>query len=771
MKRAVHTATLGLLVGACQAAFLPGHARAQAGPAHAAETAHAEHGTPDQNDIVVTAQRRSERLLDVPIAVTAATGDTLLQAGVRNIENIGSIAPSISFRANKDASSSANIQIRGVGTTGTAYSFEGAVGVFIDGVYRTRSGQALSSFLDVGSLQILRGPQGTLFGKNTSAGAILISSTEPSTTRLEGAFEASYGNYDAYTARAAINVPLSDTAALRVAGVAFGHDGYFTDPSGKRLDNVDNRAVKAQLLLEPTDGLRIRLIGDYARTGGDCCYATVIRTAGAIQPVINALTLANGLQLPSTNPEDRQALLNNVNAYTHIKDYGATLNLAWSTGSGTLNSITALRKFREDVNSDPDFSGADIIQIRTLFQSRFFSQELTFAGETTGAIPAKYTVGGFYSDEKLSLDRWLTWDGQAQSFMNALLGAALHLPPGTANAAPGLLSYEQFPVTAKSLAAFTHWTFELGEKFHVIAGIRYTKESKTVRFENPFFRDALRDPFVLLGSMPGKLYNSRTSDEIISGTVGLQYKPDADTMFYLTYNRGAKAGGVTIDVNAAGTPTTSSNPVYKPEKIDTYELGAKLRWLGGRANTTVAVFYNDLTDLQVAQFLGLNFVVLNSPKAKSYGVEMDQSLKLNDMVSLSFGGLYLPAAEFDVSPQIGLLSGRRFITAPKFSGNAAVDLSLPVSNDYEVTGRFQIEYRGRQFTSNSANTEQAPVTLLNANIGLRNVASNWSLEAFGQNLTNKTHVTFDGLRPLQRGTVHSYLAPPRTFGVRLRHWF
>lgn len=727
-----------------------------------------EAGAPE---IIVTAQRRAERLLDVPIAITAADGETLIRSGVRNIENISSITPSISFRANKDASSSGNIQIRGVGTTGTAYSFEGAVGVFIDGAYRTRSGQALSSFLDVGSLQVLRGPQGTLFGKNTSAGAILITSTEPSTDRVEGSAEASYGNYDTYAVRGALNVPISDSAALRVSGVVNGRDGYFHDPSGNDLDRVKNSAVKAQILLTPTDNLSVKLIADYSHTGGNCCYATVIRTAGAIQPVVAGLTLANGLQLPSTNPHDRQALLNEIGSYTRIKDYGATLKLEWRMGGGTLTSITALRKFKEDINSDPDFSGADIIRVRTLFQSRFLSQELTFSGETTGSLKTKYVVGGFFSDENLSLGRWLTWGNQAQAFANALLAGAIGAPPGTANAAPGLLSEEQFPSTAKSLAAFAHWTIELSPKFNVIAGIRYTREIKTVRFENPFFRDPARDPFALLRSMPGRLYSDRSEDNIISGTLGLQFKPNHDTMFYVTYNRGAKAGGVTIDVNAAGTPTTQANPVYRPEKVDTYELGAKLRWLDGRANTSIALFYNDLHDLQVAQFLGLNFVVLNSPSAKSYGVELDQTLRLNDAMTLSVGGIYLPEATFGSSPTIGILSGRRFLTAPKFSGNASLNLAVPVSSNVEFTGLVQVEYRGRQFTSNSVNAEQVPIALLNANIGLKTIGRGWAIEAYGLNLTNKTYVTFDGLRPLQRGTVHSYLGAPRTYGLRVRHDF
>lgn len=721
-------------------------------------------------EVIVTAQRRSERLMDVPIAITAANEETLLRVGVRNIENISTIAPSVNFQANKDASSSAIIQIRGIGTTGNAYSFEGAVGVFIDGVYRSRAGQALSSFLDVDSLQVLRGPQGTLFGKNTSAGAILLTSVRPSTDAIGGNVEAAYGNYDSYSVRGAVNLPLSDQAAFRFAGVANGRDGYFHDTTGKDLDSKNDYTLKAQFLVEPTNNLRVRLIGDYAHTGGDCCYATAERVSGPAQPLIDSLTRANGLTPPSPDKDDRQAVLNDFGRSTRVNDYGAALNIDLDTELGTLTSVTGLRRFTEDEMTDPDYSGADIIRIATHFKSSFISEELTFAGETKGAIKAKYVFGGFFSDEDLEVGRELYWGNQAQAFMNVLLRAAG--PPGTANAAPGLLSVERIPATARSLAAFTHWTIALNDQLNMIAGIRYTRETKTGRLENPYFRDPVRDPFALLRVQPGRLYDARTVDNMVSGTLGLQYKPSRDAMLYLTYNRGAKAGGVILDVNAAGTPRTTANPTYRPENVDAFELGGKFRWMDGRANTNIALFYNRLTDLQVAQFLGLSFTVLNAPKAKSYGVEVDQTFNVNEFVNLSAGFQYLPEASFGVSTLLGPpLSGRRFVSAPKFSGNAAVDLSYPLNSSIDVTARLQVDYRSTYITGTATSFEQPGFALLNANLGLKSTSNGWLIEAFGRNLTNVTYATFEGNRPLQSGSILSYLGAPRTYGVRVRYQF
>ncbi|HMT43214.1 MAG TPA: TonB-dependent receptor plug domain-containing protein, partial [Chakrabartia sp.] len=254
---------MALVIGAF-AAFQPGMAVAQ--DAAAEDTGALE-------DIVVTAQRRDENIQDVPVSVTAANAESLAAAGITNVSNLNNLSPSISFRSTNIASSTSNIQIRGIGTVGNARTFEGAVGVFIDGVYRTRSGQALSNFLDVAGLQILRGPQGTLFGKNTSAGAVLINSTRPELGAVNGNIEASYGNYDTYLTRGAVNLPVGDMAALRLAAVFQGTGGTWSNPNGGHLNGNDDWGVKGQFLVEPTDSIRVLLIGDYARSKGDCCYA------------------------------------------------------------------------------------------------------------------------------------------------------------------------------------------------------------------------------------------------------------------------------------------------------------------------------------------------------------------------------------------------------------------------------------------------------------------------------------------------------------------
>lgn len=314
-------------------------------------------------EIMVTAQRRSESLQDTPVAVTAITGEALAAQHIDNISNISAVTPSVNFQSTDNAQASANLEIRGIGTVGSNRAFEGSVGVFVDGVYLSRAGQLLSNFLDFESLQILRDPQGTLFGKNTTAGALLITSVKPQFDRYDGSYEVTVGNYGAVLARVASNLPVSKTVALRFAALISNMDGYIENPNGgDRYNGHRPRAFKAQVLFEPNSALTFRLIGDISIEHENCCYGSVIIVPGPAQPLVNALTAANGLKLASANPNDYQAVLN-LNTDQHIGDRGAVLLSDWAISPETsLHAIMAYRVWSESqLGADFDFSGADIL--------------------------------------------------------------------------------------------------------------------------------------------------------------------------------------------------------------------------------------------------------------------------------------------------------------------------------------------------------------------------------------------------------------------------
>ena len=749
-------------------------------------------------EIVVTAQRRSAKLQNVPISITAANGAALAEARVDNVSNIGAISPSITFRVTNIASSSANVVIRGLGTAGISRSFEGSVGVFVDGVYRTRAAAALQDFLDIDNLQVLRGAQGTLFGKNTTAGALLLASARPSLTETAGSVDATYGNYNSYSVKASVNVPLASNLALRVSGLSSGTDGFFTDVNtGHHVDGNSTAAGKAQLLWQPSSSVTVRLIGDYSAAHGDCCYATERVTAGPTAPLVDGLTLALGNKLPSLDPSKFQVSLNQL-GYQSTKDAGATLLIDAALGAGTLKSVTAYRHFDVvQLNEDADFSGADILPYDEDFHSVFASQELTY-NTRIPSLNADVVLGAFGSTEKLKSGRSLFNGLEAQTYWNTVLHAVAGLPAGTANATPGLIESEAMHGSTDSYAVFAHGDFKVSDQFSVIGGLRYSIEHKTGAFGYTSFTANPTAWATLLNLGPAPAYNQAHTDKAVSGTFGLEYKLTPDAMAYATYNRGFKAGGINMDQNAAGgvlnnagyiaalppqlvglisalaggaAPAAPLDASYKPETINAFELGAKIQYLNHRARTNVSLFYYDLKNLQIAQFVGLRFTVLNAQSAVDYGAEIENTFALTKTLTFNADATWIPHAQYGVDPTIDQhLSGSRFRFAPKLTANAGLTLDQPLTDTVDLLARVQYQYASSQYDNVAANNIQGPVGLLNANLGVK-IDRRYTIEAWVQNLTNKTYATQVFETPLQTGTQNAYMGAPRTFGVRLHGSF
>ena len=734
-------------------------------------------------DIIVTAQRRSESLQNTPVAVTSITGDELAAQHIDNISNISAVTPSINFQSTNNAQASANLEMRGIGTVGNNRAFEGSVGVFVDGVYRSRAGQLLSNFLDFESLQIVRDPQGTLFGKNTTAGALLITSVKPRFDRYDGSYDVTVGNYGALLARAASNLPVSDTIALRLAAVIGNADGYIENPnSGDHYNGHRRRALKAQALFEPNSALTFRLIGDISFEHGNCCYGSVGAVPGPVKPLINALTAANGLKLASANPYDYQAVLN-LNTDQHIGDRGAVLLSDWEISPETSwHAVTAYRVWSESqLGADFDFSGADILTGNETFKSHQFSQELVLygrIGETPLFKSADYLAGLYFAHEALLAARDLFWGQQAQTYWNVLFAP---FPPGTVAAAPGRLSAERYPGDDKSYAAFTHFTFNLTDKLGALMGLRYTKEIKHGAFENPYFDPAPNEVLAVVGIQPGPHFNATHSDNAVSGTAGVQYVFDTGRMAYITYSRGFKAGGINLDNNAAGLVAnnpaivpgaTALNPTYRPEKIDGVEAGFKADYLDGEARSNLAVFYDKISDLQVAQFLGLQFAVLNAPSAKVYGAEIENTYRVTRDITLTAAATALPEAKIAESTVLGSpLSGRRFAQAARWAGNLAANASHSLNESIAVTARAALQYTGRVYTDTSSTYQIGSVTLLNAGLGIEAVNRKWSIESWCLNCADRRYYIVTFPVPLQTGTENAYVGAPRTFGLTLRAHF
>jgi iron complex outermembrane recepter protein len=734
------------------------------------------------SDIVVTAQRRIERQQDVPMAITKVNASELSNARVKNIADIIALSPSLEFRKNANAVASTNILIRGLGTTGTTNSFEGSVGIFVDGVYRTRPATALQTFNDIDSLQILRGPQGTLFGKNTTSGAILLSSTAPSIKVLSGNAELGAGNYSSLDAKAAINIPLSDTTALRLSGVFTRQKGAFTDPNSKiDYNGYETIGGKAQIILKPSDTVSLRLIGDLSESNGRCCYGVVGYTNGPTQPLVDGLTNAFGLRLPSARQKEYEITLNRP-GNQKIRDKGIVLIADFNVGQGTLKSTSAYRNYAlSQINADPDFSGADILGIDEQFETKFYSQEITYAGKIE-SLKATYVLGGYYSEEKIDLERRLRWGLAGQSYVNALLTGIV--PSGFGFAGIGDFTREVYQAKNTSYAGFAHGIFALSNTINFVSGLRYSIEKKKGSFDTLFFRPApppTINAFTLFGAQPGPSYNRTTTDKAISGTLGLQYRPSDNLNIYATYNRGFKAGGVALDTNAAGGVANNPaitlggkpvDPTYKPETINAFEVGAKAIYLDGRARTNFSIFYNSISDLQIAQFLGLQFAILNAKSATSYGAEIENSFKLNDNVTLEVAATWLPFAQYGKDPLIDpVISGQRFKFASELAANVALNVDQPISNEFNVTGRFAVNYTSSQFIDLTSAARRGDLVLMNLSMGLRSRSGTWALEAWAQNIGNAFYYATVFPTPLQTGDQSAYVGNPRTFGITARAKF
>jgi iron complex outermembrane receptor protein len=753
---------------------------AMAGTAVAQESANTnQRAAAHTEEVIVTAQRRAQNLQEVPVAVTAVTAETLEAARVENINDVQQISPSISFDTSNSAANSANIRIRGIGTVGNSRAFEGAVGIFIDGVYRTRAGQALQNWLDIDGLQVVRGPQGTLFGKNTSAGALLINSTRPTLGDFDSNFELTYGNYDTLLARGVVNVPLGDRAAMRVGALWSEADGFIENPNtGDSYNERKPRAAKAQLLLEPTDSLSLRLIADYSEEKSNCCYGQVDDVDGPLQPFINLLTQARGLNPPSPNFDDYEQVLSN-DTRQQLTDKGVVLQADWELDQGnSLHSVTAYRSWKiQQDGMDADFTGANILTINESFRTDFFSQELTYNG-TLGS--ADYVVGGYFADEDIDATHQLLWGNQAQAYFDVLLNAQAGLPRGTSAAPEGLWSDAVLPASSRSYAAFTHWSIGLSDPLKLIVGARYSREDKTGAFKRFYFTPLPNAAFRLLGVQPGPEYSAKQEDDAVTGTLGLQYQFTPDVMGYVSYSRGFKAGGVNIDNTAAGTRLNNPaevpgavplDPRYKPEYVDGYEVGLKTEYAGGRARSNFAAFYDEMKDLQVAQFLGTQFTIVNAPEATVYGLEVENSFSLTDALTLGLDATWLAEAEFGEAASILNLSSRDFAQAPELAANISLSLDQPLSNSLSLTGRLAATHTGEQYTNTSNDLMRDAQTEVNLSLGFKASDNSWSVTAWCQNCSDERYVTQHFNSPLQGADANGYVSAPLTYGVTLRMSF
>ncbi len=497
-----------LLLGS--AAILP------AAALHAQDTAvetsvDAVEDTVDQNtgnEIIVTATKRAQTLQDTPVSVSVTTGETLEQAQIRDILDLQTVSPSLRVSQLQNSSSSTFI-IRGFGNGDNNFGIEPSVGVFIDGVFRSRSASSLNDLANVQRIEVLNGPQSTLFGKNASAGVISVVTRAPQ-FEFGGSVEATYGNYNAFTLKGDITGPITDSIAFSLDGSYNRRDGYGRIVNlDQDISNRNRWTARAQLLFEPASDLRIRLSGDYSRIDEVCCVVSTL-VAGPTAPAVFGVGGALSTDFFSYDTYLNQEPINKVD------NYGGSVNAEWSTGPITLTSITAYRELKNFVDQDVDFTSADILREVRDQKVNTFTQEFRIASDFDG--PLNFLLGGFYFDETVTQDSGLFTGANSRSFFTLLARAATANPAFTFNTIEGALGLPQNsifsagPLTAeaysmdnKSWSIFGTVDLEPVDGLTITGGFNYTDDKKD---------------FALSGQAFDELSNVNVVDAFITGATG-----------------------------------------------------------------------------------------------------------------------------------------------------------------------------------------------------------------------------------------------------------
>ncbi len=641
-----------LLLGAGLTALLSAPVHAQDDiPADLATTAQEE---PNSNDIIVTARRRSESAQDIPLAVSVIDAKQLDETGAFNVNRLQQLAPTLQFYSSNPRNTAVNIRGLGVPFGLTSDGFEQGVGIYVDDVYYSRVASATFDFLDVAQIEVLRGPQGTLYGKNTTAGAINITTNQPSFD-FEGRAELSLGNYEFRQARLAISGPLSERVAARVAFSGTSRRGTIRNvTTGQDIQSLDNLGVRAQVLWEATDNLKITLVGDYNKQDANCCGSVFVRTAPTQRPLnrqFAALAAAQNYAPPSTNPFDRLSDLDSqLNAGNVIA--GASLRLVWDIGPGTFTSVSAWRYWDWKPENDRDFTGLSIVALsQNPSQQDQFTQEFRYAytGDTID-----FVVGAFAFDQRIDT-QGTEAHGINSSRWTIAPANPLSNDPSVLN---GLTARNTQFLESTSLALFGQLSWKVTDAFTIQPGVRLNYDRKKGFYERRVFtgtgteltgRETDARSRAQLAVFQPQVSAPEDTDWNLTYDLTLSYELAPDVLAYGTYARSFK----TIGINQNGLPTDASGqPIaaagsIRPEKVDHFEIGLKTQFWDRRATLNLAAFRTDIRDYQATVINGefgvLRGFLANADKVRSQGIEVDFSVRPSERFTAYASGAYTDA--------------------------------------------------------------------------------------------------------------------------------
>lgn len=745
-------------------------------------------------EIVVTARRRDEALMDTPVSITAFSGEDLKNRIITRAHQIAESTPNLVYRNNNQSGSSGNasiIYIRGIGQGDFAPSVQPGVGIYVDDIYVAGSIGSLTEMLEIESIQVLRGPQGTLFGRNTIGGAILINSKKPD-DNFDGHVEAVVGEDSLKQLKGVVNIPFSDTFFGKFSLMHREKDGWVDTPSLSGDDGFGSEDIqvgRAAFRWLATDDLTIDFFANFTHRESDGIpqIAGVINDSSAqlgtwnnnIAPNFGFGQINEALYRGSIGDPTNFADFN-IRAKSDVFNTGLTFS--WDI-SDKLNfkSITSYRDVDSMDGHDQDFSAEPASRLIDIYESQQLTQEFRFTG--TGMDDRlHWTLGAYYFQEK-------------SDNPNPIIFPAFSFVSGTI-------------VDNKSTAGFGQFTFDVSDKFSFTLGGRYTDEqldsivNDRIQFVTEFFngtcvgacaafmstgedRHARRssgagsevfrggadgwmsfpnppDPNVFL-IQPNRLFEADNTD--FEPFLNLSYKWNESWLTYFTYSEGFKGGGFTQRI-----PPGQIVRSFDPEKAKAYELGAKYQSEDGRYRVTGAVFFTDYTDLQVSVATTLGGGIENAGDAEIEGFELEAIGAVTDNLVLSAGVGYLDGEYVSLDPTVVFNIDNELPSTPEWQINASAAYTFNLG-DGEAVARLDYSYSDEYYTTGQNTFLTPSYELFNGSITYRPSSGNWELALQARNLLDEEYVTDIHGNLAEGGVQIMYVGPPREVSLRFKYNF
>ena len=745
-------------------------------------------------EVVVTAQKRAEDVQDVPISISTFSGAFMEESGIDKLQDLAAYTPNLTLTQSSQVANN-RIIMRGVGSVGNS-GIEPSVAVFIDGVYYPRPASVVGAMTDLEMVEVLRGPQGTLFGRNASMGALNIRTRKP-TDEFEAGIRGSYGNYDAYKFSGYASGAMTDDVSGRLSFQYSDRDGYgkntFTGTGNdSEFGAWEDISVRGKLYFTPNEDLDITLTVDYAEVNNEGPVLEVI--SDTVLPaygfIISSVLSPTGPLLPTgETPEllDDGDYEVNQDHRDDAKDkqWGIAADISWSIGEHTIRSITAYRDWDNDTFESALRLPADLFNRVTAYDAQTFSQELQLISPVGQKI--EYVAGLYYYDEdyKIDQDFQLGEDFCFPAVNNLVtllsgvpaFGAAANAQCAgfrAANQAAGVNAVDtEFEQDVTSFAIFGQLTYNVTDDFRLTGGLRWTKDDKKGSFvsiiNNPIVAPAsLANPLGLDLRAPENAPDLDFEEDEITWLINASYHLTDDVMIFGTYSTGYKSGGFNSEgFNSIGIASGAQRE-FDSETVDNFEFGVKATLFDNRMVANLTYFNTQINDFQDRQFDGVNFLVQNAGELTQQGIELDVQAKPLDQLFMMLGLSYLDS-DFDSFPNATNLpavvaaiqainrtalvpiavppqdlTGQRNHFSPKWQLSLVAEWADALPNtslSWFIRGEYQ--YISKQ--NLGAETNQNPQSiqdgydLLNGRLGLRGDSDKWEVSVFARNLTDESY--------------------------------